>query len=128
MAEGNPDAPHAAFIREIPTGRLWQQPAMQRVISIEWAADGRTLLFTVPDELGRPYKVLRTVSQCYTDSSFGLGGAMHAARTSALGSEAQVAEVVMEEADPKYFIELQRTKDWEFLAVNVNSKLSSEVR
>ena len=48
---------YAGFIRELGTGAgasaAWQHPALDGCVSLEWAADGATLLFTTPNELGR---------------------------------------------------------------------------
>lgn len=37
------------------------------------------------------------------------------------------ARLLFEEPDPASFVQLGRTKDWQYLVVNVNSKLTSEV-
>ncbi len=42
------------FTRDLRSGRTLQHPALEGVVSLEWAADGRTLLYTLPNELGRP--------------------------------------------------------------------------
>lgn len=44
----------AGFTRDLQSGRLEQHPALGSVVSLEWAADGRTLLYTTPNDLGRP--------------------------------------------------------------------------
>jgi hypothetical protein len=35
-----------------------QNDTIPNVVSVEWAADGKTLFYTVPDHLKRPHKVL----------------------------------------------------------------------
>lgn len=35
--------------------------------------------------------------------------------------------LLLEEVDPEFFVQLSRSKDWEWLIVNINSKSSSEV-
>ena len=103
VAEAGHDDLHRAFVRDLRTGKMSEQVALQNVVSVEWAADGATLLATQPDELGRPFRVVRYPLHSNT------------------------VHVVLKESDARFFLELQRTKDWQYLAINANSKTSSEI-
>jgi protease II len=39
------------------TAFIIQSDTIPNVVSVEWADDGKTLFYTVPDHLKRPYKV-----------------------------------------------------------------------
>ncbi|EFN57461.1 hypothetical protein CHLNCDRAFT_51004 [Chlorella variabilis] len=98
-----------AFTRDLRTGALRHLATVGSVVSLEWAADGRTLLCTQPNGLGRPWRVL---------------GADAAA---AAAGDGAASWPLFEEEDERFFVELGRTKDWSFLTINCNSKASSEV-
>jgi len=120
------DDVHTAFVRHIQSGKIWEQPFMHSVVSIEWAADGCTLFYTEPDALGRPHRVMR--SPAYTGVGSGSGRRLATGVTHSTVAPNSKPILVIEEDDPRYFVEMQRTKDWAYLAININSKLSSEVR
>lgn len=130
-------------------------------VSLEWAGDGRTLLYTTPNQLGRPWRSVgrgglqhgraKLLLERFTSSRFEtnveclpiheqsapstalaaaplrrvLRCAANAADSVCSSSSPQL---VFEEPDERYFVELSRTKDWAFLAINANSKTSSEAR
>jgi oligopeptidase B len=78
--------------------------AAERVTSAVWAADQRTVFFTVEDPVTKRSKTLfRQV----------LGGA---------------AEAVFEEPDERFSVRIDRTRSGAFLVMNVTSRTASEVR
>lgn len=83
-----------AFTRDLRTGALRHLATVGSVVSLEWAADGRTLLCTQPNGLGRPWRVL---------------GADAAA---AAAGDGAASWPLFEEEDERFFVELGRTKDW----------------
>jgi protease II len=105
LSEGGRDTARWALLRDLSTGRISDQPALRGILSLEWAADGATLLATVPDHLGRPA----------------------VAAAAPVDAAAGALRPLLEEPDPRFFVELQRTKDWEYIAINLCSKTSSEV-
>jgi hypothetical protein len=120
---GNGEESFAAFTRELAgpaAGTLRHLAGLGGVVSLEWAADGRTLLATQPNELGRPWRVVG----CDTAAAVAAGraGGGHAGRgfaaSAALGATSGSTStsggswVVYEEADERFFVELGRTKDW----------------
>lgn len=97
------DESHALFVSEIGSSA---PPILlsESVGSIEWSANGRTILATRPDDVGRPGTVV----------GIDIDGTCH--------------ECMYEEKDPKFFLQLTRTKDWSCVIINSNSKRASEVR
>lgn len=94
----------AAFTRDLRSGAMRHLARLGGVLSLEWAADGATLLATQPNKLGRPWRVLA----CNAAAAAGGGGGRgQAARGAAGGSW-----VVYEDRDERFFVELGRTKDW----------------
>eukprot|EP00887_Chlorella_sp_A99_P000935 scaffold5.g935.t1 len=139
LDEGTGDECFSGFVRDLSTGATWQHSAMGAVVSLEWAADSDTLLFTTPNQLGRPWAV-HTCSAGAPPAAAPAGAARRrgsvlslagawAARgaggSSAFGSSARV---LYEEPDERFFVDLGRTKDWNWLTINANAKLSSEER
>lgn len=103
-APPQPDT-YVALVRDTATGRLLLPGGVLRgVCGVELAADGRHVAATHPDAHGRPCKAVLYDLTC---------------------SSRPV--VLLEEADPRFFLSLGRTKDWRFLLLSSNSKTSSEV-
>eukprot|EP01104_Vermistella_antarctica_P021342 TRINITY_DN958_c0_g2_i1.p1 TRINITY_DN958_c0_g2~~TRINITY_DN958_c0_g2_i1.p1 ORF type:complete len:973 (-),score=211.69 TRINITY_DN958_c0_g2_i1:620-3538(-) len=88
------------------TSRIRRTEVIERVYSVEWAADSQTLLYTVPDELHRPYKAMRHT----------------------FGTSIERDVCLYEETDPAFYLDVGRTKDHKFLVISSNSKTTSEVR
>lgn len=125
MAHNGHDDLHAAFVRDLTTEQIYKQPLLNNVISIEWAADGKTILATQPDTLGRPARVVAAPADLQTTTKNSRKQQKPVDKSaSRLKSTVQV---LFEESDPRFFVELQRSKDWCYLAININSKTSSEV-
>jgi len=91
-------------VKDLRTGRLLPDTA-ERVDSIEWTEDGKSILYTIEDEqTKRPYRLLRNV----------LGGRDDA--------------VIYEEKDERFTVDLNKTRDHKYMLVDVASHTSSEVR
>ncbi len=74
------------------------------VSSLAWAADNRTLFYTVEDETRRPYRLYRHV----------------------LGTPPADDELVYEEADEAYYMGLAETRSREYLVMMLGSQVTSE--
>lgn len=70
-----------------------------------WAEDGRTIFYTLLDEMKRPYKLMRHV----------------------LGTRPEEDVLVFHEKDDGFLISIEKTRDRKFLILNLSSKTSSEV-
>jgi oligopeptidase B len=78
--------------------------AIPRTVSLAWAADGRTLFYTVEDEAKRPYRVYRH----------------------RLGESDDT--LVYEETDERFGVGVSRTRSREWLVMTSSSHTASEVR
>ncbi len=95
---------HALFVKSLETGRVLERVA-GRVGSVAWAADDRTLFYTVEDEpTRRQYRLFRHA----------LGGAADT--------------LVHEEPDPAFSVCVYRTRSRAFLVLASSSLTTSESR
>ncbi|HEY4959585.1 MAG TPA: S9 family peptidase [Terriglobales bacterium] len=79
----------------------------ERVVSIAWAADNRSLFYTVEDEVQkRSYRLYKH----------------------AVGSDAKLDPIVYEEKDERFDIYVSRTRSKQYLLLNAASHISSDVR
>jgi oligopeptidase B len=79
----------------------------ERVVSLDWAADNKTLFYTVEDEVQkRSYQLYRHVA----------------------GTEAKQDALVFEEKDERFNIEVNKTRSGQYLLLTGASHISSEVR
>lgn len=92
-------------IKDLTTGR--ELPVeISGVSNAEWAPDGKSFFYTEPDHLKRPSKIYRH----------------------SIGSPRSQDELVFEESDDQFFVDIARTKDRRFMTINSNSKTTSELR
>jgi oligopeptidase B len=90
------------YIRDLRTGELLEQPA-ERVTSIDWAADNKTLFYTTTDAAKRPYRLYRHT----------------------LGGDAD--PLLYEEQDERFSIHVSRSRSKAMLVLDVGSLTTSEV-
>jgi oligopeptidase B len=91
-------------VKDLRTGALLSDRA-PRTTSVAWSADGRTLFYTVEDSVTkRPYRVYRHA----------LGTPTH--------------ELVYEEPDERFSVNVSRTLSREFIVLDIGSLTTSEVR
>ncbi|XP_049850808.1 protease 2-like isoform X2 [Schistocerca gregaria] len=82
-----------------------QISVIKNVSNVEWALDGKSIFYSVPDEMRRPYRIYRRYLHGKVED-----------------------ELIHEELDDKFFLDISRTKDWKYIIINSNSKITSEVR
>jgi oligopeptidase B len=96
---------YALRVKDLRTGELLPQ-SIERVTSVAWAADNRTLFYTIEDETTkRSYRLYRRV----------------------LGS-GEPDTLLYEEADKRFHVEVERSRSSAFLFLTVASHTTSEVR
>jgi len=99
------DERFSCWVKDLDQGRILHADTLPSVGSVEWSADGSCLVYTVPEEDGRPSRVMRHW----------------------IGFPVAQDECLFHEWDPAAYVDISRTKDWAFLVINVNSKAFSEV-
>jgi oligopeptidase B len=104
------DGDSHVFIRDMKDKRTVIQSHIRNAMNVEFDRDGR-VYFTVPGRTGVPSSVM----------------VADAIQSSTNEASAELPRCVFNDDDPKNFVGLQRTKDWEYLCINSNSKISSEV-
>jgi len=93
------------FVRDIASGAVIDGPIEDAHGEVAWAADGETLFYTLLDENHRPWQV----------------------RRHRIGDEG-ADPVVYEEADPGFFVDLDRSESGRFVVVAAHDHTTSEVR
>jgi oligopeptidase B len=91
------------YVRDLRTGELLEQPA-EKVTSVDWAADGKTLFYTTTDAAKRPYRLYR--------HAIGAGGG---------------GTMLYEEKDERFSVGVGRSRSKAFLFLEVGSLTTSEV-
>ena len=91
------------YVRDLRTGELLEQPA-EKVTTVEWAADNKTLFYTTTDAAKRPYRLYR--------HAIGAGGG---------GTQ------LYEEKDERFSVGVGRSRSHAYLFLEVGSLTTSEV-
>jgi oligopeptidase B len=92
-------------VKDLRTGALLSE-RVEKVTSAAWAADGRTLFYTVEDAAKRSYRLYRH----------------------ALGTPHARDALVHEEKDERFEVEVERTRSGAYVLLNIGSHTTSEVR
>lgn len=93
-------------VKDLDTGELLPDRVERAAFGLEWANDNRTLLYGVQDETKR----------------------LHGVRRHRLGDDATADPFVYREDDETLSVEVSKTDSGRFLLLNVEGKLTSEVR
>jgi oligopeptidase B len=97
---------YTLHVKDLRTGKILPEQ-VERVGSIVWAADSKTLFYTVEDEVQkRQYQLFRHV----------------------LGAPHQQDVLVFEEADERFNIGADRTRDRKYIVLESSSHTTSEAR
>ena len=91
-------------VKDLATGRLLADEIPNTYYSLEWSSDNTTFFYTILDAAKRPYKVFRHTLGVKQDA------------------------LVYHEPDERFTVELAKTSSREYILININSSLTSEVR
>jgi oligopeptidase B len=91
------------YVRDLRTGELLEQPA-EKVTSVDWAADNKTLFYTTTDAAKRPYRLYR-----------------HALGVDGSGTQ------LYEEKDERFSVGVGRSRSKAYLFLEIGSLTTSEV-
>ncbi|EFJ25527.1 hypothetical protein SELMODRAFT_98843 [Selaginella moellendorffii] len=92
------------FIKDLETDSLLLEHKTDGVVSVEWSDTGDYLYYTCSDAAHRPHRVLLRNLRSKDDDI-----------------------AIYHDDNPKNFVDVTRTKNWQYVLINVNSKTSSEV-
>ncbi|TNE85891.1 MAG: S9 family peptidase [Deltaproteobacteria bacterium] len=92
-------------VRDLSTGEEDPHTVADLKWNIAWASDNATLFYTLSDKADRPYKVMRH----------------------RLGTPASDDVEVFHEPDERFFVGVGRSKDGQFVIIDLESKITSEV-
>ncbi|MBX9602683.1 MAG: S9 family peptidase [Bryobacteraceae bacterium] len=98
------DESYTLYIKDVAAGTLLPDRVKDTYYSLEWASDNKTLFYTTYDAARRPDKVWRHE----------LGGAKDT--------------LVYHEPDERFTVGVNKTRSREFILININSSLTTEVR
>ncbi|HEY8549739.1 MAG TPA: S9 family peptidase [Vicinamibacterales bacterium] len=90
-------------VKDLRTGKVIESP-VEKVVSIEWAGDNRTLFYTVPDSAKRSYRLYRHVVGEKDD------------------------QLIYEEKDERFSVYVSRSRSDAYLFMEIGSLTTSEVR
>lgn len=96
---------YTVYFKDLPTGQVSDDQIRDVSPSMEWANDNQTIFYTVLDEAKRPYKVFKHK----------------------LGLDYQEDMQVFHEEDERFFVSVRKSKNQEFILINLHSKTSSEI-
>ncbi len=96
---------HTLYIKDLETGTVL--PDHQAAVnSVEWADDGKTLFYVTEDQAKRPSKLWRHL----------------------LGADPKQDQLIYEEKDERFDLDVSRTRSDRFLLVSSQSHTTTEVR
>lgn len=93
-------------VKDLQSGRLLPDTIPATYPNLEWAADNRTFFYTILDPAKRPYQLLRH----------------------RLDEPSSQDALVYHEEDEAYFVTLYKTKDRQYLMLDLASKVTTEIR
>ncbi len=99
------DEVYTTYFKDLKSGALLPDQVPNVYYGLAWGNDDKTLFYTTLDAAKRPYRVHRHV----------------------LGTPVTADEVVFEEPDERFYVELSVTKDKKYILITTESKMTAEV-
>jgi oligopeptidase B len=96
---------YTLYFKNLSTGEVLDNQIPEISPSVEWANDSETVFYAIYDEAKRPFKLFKH----------------------RLNSSFQEDMLVFHEEDERFFLSIRKTKNSEFLLINLHSKTSSEI-
>src|SRR6185312_15908249 len=96
---------YTVYIKDLKTGKLFPE-SIPKTYSIAWAADNKTLFYTVQDHAKRPYRLYRHE----------------------IGTDPAKDEVVYEEKDEMLDVGISRSRSGKYLYMELSSHTTAEIR
>jgi len=99
------DEVYVTYFKDLKTGETLADRVPNVYYGLAWGNDDKTLFYTTLDAAKRPYRVHRHV----------------------LGTPLAADEIVFEEPDERFYVEISATKDRRYVLISSDSKMTSEV-
>ncbi|MBL7995058.1 S9 family peptidase [bacterium] len=97
---------YTLYIKDLRAGKNLHEEISNTYYGVEWANDNRTIYYNTIDAASRPYRVYRHE----------------------LNSDHNEDELVYEENDERYFVEIAKSRSEKYIFMNIGSKVTTEVR
>ena len=97
---------YTLYVKDLHTGNDLSEAIPDTYYGLEWANDNVTLFYNTIDAASRPYRLFRHE----------------------LGTSHDQDELIYEEQDERYFLEISKSRSGKFLFMNIGSKVTTEVR
>ncbi|MBL7958812.1 S9 family peptidase [bacterium] len=97
---------YTLHIKDLSSGKNLHEEIPNTYYGMEWANDNRNFFYNTIDAASRPYRVFRHE----------------------LGSDHTGDELIYEENDERYFLEIAKSRSEKYIFMNIGSKVSTEVR
>jgi len=97
---------YTVFVKDLYSNKLLVDQIEGVYYGLAWANDNRTLLYNIIDESTRPFKVFRH----------------------SLGTKSNEDVLVYHEQDERFFLDIRRSKSGEYLFLEMQSQITTEVK
>lgn len=97
---------YVLYIKDLVSGQGLSEAIPDTYYGMEWGNDNRTIYYNTVDAASRPYRLFRHI----------------------LGNDHGRDELIYEEKDERYFLELTKSRSGKYVFMHLGSKISSEVR
>ena len=97
---------YTLYIKDLISGRNLPESIPDTYYGMEWGNDNRTIFYNTVDVASRPYRLFRHI----------------------LGDDPAGDELIYEEKDERYFLEVTKSRSDKYIFMHLGSKVSSEVR
>lgn len=97
---------YTLYVKDLRTGINLPEEIPDTYYGMEWANDNRTIFYNTIDAASRPYRLFRHE----------------------LGNRHDHDELIYEEKDERYFLEVSKSRSKKYIFMNIGSKVSTEVR
>lgn len=104
-ADDTGDENYSLYIRNISTQTLLEAPIPGLSHALVWANDNQTIFYTIRNDAYRPYKLF----------------------SHKVGSSFHEDKMVYHEEDERFFLSIQKSKNEQYLLLNLRSKTTAEV-
>lgn len=97
---------YVLYIKDLVSGEGLSEAIPDTYYGMEWGNDNRTIYYNTVDAASRPYRLFRHI----------------------LGNDHSRDELIYEEKDERFFLELTKSRSGKYIFMHLGSKVSAEIR